>query len=224
MGNAAVKEFQEAELQEATIAEEKCISADLISSEILTILAKTKTMAKTTSYETEEGKVYATSKATTFGGKNTFSDADGKVVAVVKVKQGLKTDTSSIFRTKPSYEDQASIAEKETDDGEALYLFATIETKKGMATATSTYSIVTGEADGEPVLETVLIGKKLKAMAFYAEVRTVDELLIAKSCVAGGMTGKVEMSAGVDLLAVAIVAQSVAPGGAGSAGALAGSI
>ena len=138
------------------------------------------------------------------------------------MKQGIKTDKTTIFRTKPSYEDQAAVPEKQTDDGEALYLFATIETKKGISTATSTYSIVTGEADGEPVLETLLIGNKLKAMAFYAEIRTVDEVLIAKSCVAGGMTGKVEMSAGVDLLAVAIVAQSVAPGGAGSAGALAG--
>ena len=80
MGNAAVKEFQEAELQEASIPEEKCISADFIASEAVAILAKAKTMAKTTSYETEEGKVYATSKSTTFGGKNTFSDTEGKVV------------------------------------------------------------------------------------------------------------------------------------------------
>lgn len=224
MGNAAVKEFKEATIEDGNILPEKCMSSKLISTETLTILAKIKGISKTTSYETEEGVVYATSKSTTFGGKSTFSDAEGNLLVVVKVKQGIKSDTSSIFRATPSFEGQAAIPEKETEDGAALYLFAMIKTKKSLTTASSTYSIVTGEEDGEPVLETLMTSKKLSAVAFYAEVKTADDVLIAKAALTGkfSSTGKVEMSAGVDILGVAIVAQSVSPGGSASAGGLAG--
>ena len=222
MGNAAVKEFKEATLSEASIDEAKCISSTLVTSDTLLLLAKTKGLSKITKYETKEGKLYASAKSNMSGKKSTITDPDGNFIAFVKVKDGFSSSSTSIFRNIPSFEDQSPLPEKENEDGEALYLFSTIETKKKIKSATSTYSIVIGEEEGEPVLEAIYTGKTLPSLGFYVEVKTNDDVLIGKASTTGkfSATGQVEMASGVDILAVALVSQSVAPGG--SAGALAG--
>lgn len=222
MGNAALQAFKDAPLGETSISDDKCISPKTVSKDSLTLICKTKGISKVTNYETEEGELYFSSKSGTFGKKATVTDVDGSFMAMVKVKSGLTVDSTKIYRSQPSFEGQTADEKNTTEDGEALYLFAVIDTKKKFKTATSTYGIVTGETDGEPVLETLYIGKTLPTMGFYVQIETPEGVCVGKACQVSkfNSNGKCEMSAGVDMFAMSFVAQSVAPGG--SAGALAG--
>jgi len=210
MGNAAVKEFNEKHLGQTSITEEKCISPKLMTSETKNVIGKSTGMNKM-HYETEAGELIASIKANAFGTKSIVSDSNGASLAIIKVKKGFSSDDTSILRTKPAFEGQTAIPEKETEDGEALYLFAKIESHRKLRTALSSYSIVTGEADGESVFEPLYIGKKLPAMGFYVEVETPDGVCIGKMSTTGkfGQRGIVKMTAGVDVVAMCITCSSV---------------
>lgn len=228
MGNAAGKEFEEKELGEtATVDEAKCIAPKLITTaEAHKFERVHKGLSNTVEFKVEgTDEAWLVGKSNAFGSKMSLYDSENAYVALIKCKQGLTTDVSYVYKPTPTYEGQEAVPEKQGPDGEPYYLFAVVNAKRSLTTASATYSVVIGknEDDGEPTLEPLYKSTKISAMSFMALVETVDGVVVGKVVDAPGFSTKVllQVVPGVDFAALVITTQALTGGGA-SAGALAG--
>jgi hypothetical protein len=139
------------------------------------------------------------------------------------------TDTYQLFRASPSFEGQAATADPTGLDGdpimEAFYLWAQVDTKRGLMDGTNTFRVVTGGTEEAPIFGAPLYsGKKLSNMHFYAQVHNAEGALVAKAYTGKGMFNnnpELDVAAGVDLVAT-IACTSYLCGGGSPAGGLAG--
>lgn len=225
MGNAAAKEFEEKELGETTSLDEtKSILPKLITNEALKFERIHHGMSNKVEFKVvESGDLWISCKSNAFGSKMSVYDSDENYVATVKCKKGFTSDVSYVYKPTPTFEGQSAVPDKKGPNDEPYYLFAVINAEKSLTTASATYSICTGEEDGEPTLEPIYKASKISAMSFMALIETVDGIAVGKAVDAPGFSSKVmvQVVSGVDFVALTLVAQAVSPGGS-SAGALAG--
>lgn len=91
-----------------------------------------------------------------------------------------------------------------------MYLFAKIETSRSGTDIHSTYSVVTGKDE----MKVLYKGKRIISSSFKALVETDDGTAVAKiSSVMGPAKLTLEVASGVDLAAVILTGQAVAPNG-----------
>jgi hypothetical protein len=125
----------------------------------------------------------------------------------------MKEGHHAYYKAGPVYEGQAS----EKVDDKDLYMFAKLETSRSGADVHSTYSVVTGKDDeGKPIFLPLYKAKRITAPSFKALVETVEEepKPVAKISSQMGLARlKLEVSSGVDLAAVILTGQGVAPNG-----------
>lgn len=90
-----------------------------------------------------------------------------------------------------------------------LYGFAKIDTKRGMLSASCTYSIMIGDDN----FEQLYMGEKISAMGFFALMKENDVVVAkAKTQTKGiGMKPVIEAAPGVDLLAVVLMGYAMSP-------------
>ena len=141
----------------------------------------------------------------------------------------MTTSTLYICKKTPSFKGQKAVSDEDLkkagiEEGTELYIFAVIDSKRGMATGKGTYSLVTGEGKDESdfELKDMYNAEKLSSMGYQAIFKEAEsESVIAKAATKGvSMTPTIEFTKGVDPVALIMLGQTLA--GDGSAGALAG--
>ncbi len=227
MGNAAAKEWKSTEISDGK---------DILNNESLSILPSLVTEQATRAES--KGKQWITSATDAFlwstkqvgmiKSHSLVMDEEGKTFATVIIeKSGLTFTTNFVCKSSPTFEGQDPLTAEELkkagiEEGTVLYKFSKIHTERKMATATSTYSIVTGKDDeGELTLQTLYTAEKLSAMGFMGIVREGETPVAKVQTVGMKMKPVVESAAGVDLLAVVLIGYTLA-GGDNAAGAMAG--
>ena len=226
MGNAAAKELKAMELSDACLIlknESMSITSTLVTK------ATTKAEAKGKKWLTSNGDfLWATKQVGMIKSHSLIKDKDDNTFATVIVeKMGLNSVINFVCKPSPTFEGQDPLTADELkkagiEEGTILYKFSKLDTVRKMTTATSAYSIVTGkDDDGALTYETLYTGEKLSAMGFLAIIKEGD-IAVAKAKTSGmTMIPKVEVSAGVDILAVDLMGYSLS-GGENAAGAMAG--
>ena len=156
-----------------------------------------------------------------------IQDEEKKTLATIIVeKMGINSVVNYVCKSTPSFEGQEPLTADELkkaniEEGTVLYKFSKIDTVRQMTTATSTYSIVTGnQEDGSFTLEAVYTAEKLSAMGFFGIVKESDVEVAKVKTVGLKQKPICEAAVGVDLLAVVLMGYTLA--GGDSAGALAG--
>jgi len=234
----AVREFHDAKIAESGGAQQtQCSSSGMHTDKPLTLSYSTTTSCVSFDgagcWVTADGIVAMMFESRTRMFRDPIhicKDASGNPVAVVKPKTGMFADTYKIFRAVPSYEGQAPTEDPTRLSGDPLlpqfFLWAQVDTKRGVMGGTNTFRLVTGGTAAEPSFsEPVYSGEKLASMSYYAQVRNAKGEVVLKAQMGKGLFNinpVVEVSAGVDLAAVAACAAFLLPTSAGAAGALAG--
>ena len=95
-------------------------------------------------------------------------------------------DTYRLYRPVASFEGQAAAPENPTKLKEPIleeyYLWAQVDTKRGLAVGNNTFRLVTGGTTDAPVFGDVLYtGEKLNSIHFFATVKDADGTLITKA-------------------------------------------
>lgn len=229
MGNSAAKEWKSTELSRA-----KTISANELLSILPSLVSKEATRAES------KGKTWMTSDAETLlwstqnvgmiKSHSVISDKDGNIFAVnITEKMSMTTVVNFVCKSTPSFEGQEPLSAKELKragiaDRTVVYKFSKIDTVRKMTTAKATYSVVTGKGEnGEDfTFQTLYTGDKLSSMGFMAIFKEED-IPVAKAQIVGmKMKPIIEVSPGVDMLAVVLMGYALSSGDANAAGALAG--
>lgn len=232
MGNAAAKQVESAvvvDVSTLVLDESSSIASSLVTKEKMS--AKVKGMSMNTWVNASTGDIlYSSKNKGLIKSHAILLDAEEKEVAiVVTAKKGMTTSTLYIGKKTPSFEGQKAVSNEDLkkagiEEGTELYVFAVIDSKRGMATGKGTYSLVTGEGKDESgfELKDMYIAEKLSSMGYQAIFKEAEsESVIAKAATKGfSMTPTIEFTKGVDLVALILLGQTLA--GDGSAGALAG--
>lgn len=210
MGSSASKEVDDTVLGECTLHKE---NVDVIFDGAVTETVLKHVKGKGSSYiDVETGKTLITFKDKGMMKKHTLIISDDRIVAYsIATKKGMASCTSFILREQPTFKGQEpidgdSLAKAGLEKGMKLYGFAKIEMKKpSMTTATSIYSIVTGNEE----FKVLYVAEKLSAMNFHCIVKTVDDVPILKASMKGiSFHITAEVSAGVDISAAVLTGQS----------------
>ena len=223
MGASSSKQWDELSLAPAkSITENK---ASAISSALVTT-------SETTHAKASSGKswindaddvLWTIQPVSRFKSHSYIQDKDGNRIAVIiSHRKGMTSCTNYICKFEPSYDKQDPLTTEQLEKASLekdmkIYGFAKIDTSRGMSTAKSTYSVVTGDDIFQPLYE----GEKLSKLGFYAVFKE-GGVTMAKARTKGmSMKPCVEVAAGVDLLAVVLMGYALA-GDESAAGALAG--
>mmetsp|Transcript_17540 Transcript_17540/g.26571 ORF Transcript_17540/g.26571 Transcript_17540/m.26571 type:complete len:237 (+) Transcript_17540:132-842(+) len=232
MGNAAAKQVESAVVVDSSTLlkdDSLSIASSLISKEKMS--AKLKGTKMNTWVDASTGNILYTSKSKGLIKSHAIIlDAEEKEIAiVVTAKKGMKSSTLYIGKKTPSFKGQKAASDEDLkkagiEEGTELYAFAVIDAKRGLSTGKGTYSLVTGEGKDESdfELKDVYTAEKLSSMGYQALFKEAEsESIIAKAATKGvAMTPTIEFAAGVDMVALILLGQTLA--GDGSAGALAG--
>ena len=236
MGNSAAKEVQNAELGNGSLLqnESSSISSSLISGEEGTnAKCKGKTWYSFKLEGTaimEEAVLFSMKHKGMIKSHTIVNDiSDNMIAVVITEKMGMASVTNFICKPMPTFDGQAPLTSDELkkagiDESTVLFKFSKIDTKRGLSSGTSTYSIVSGKEDGAEsslTLKELYTAEKLSAMGFQALFKEGD-VIVAKAATKGmAMTPNVEASSGVDLLAVVLIGYTLA-GDNSAAGGMAG--
>lgn len=228
MGNAAAKEWKSTELSDA-----KTVSANESLSILPSLVSKQATRAES------KGKTWITSEAGLLlwstksvgmiKSHSVISDKDDNVFAVnITEKMGMTSVINFVCKSAPSFEGQEPLSADDLkragiEEGTVLYKFSKIDTVRKMTTAKTTYSVVTGKGEsGEDfAFQTLYTGDRLSALGFMAIIKEGDVAVAKAQTVGIKMKPIVEVSPGVDILAVVLMGYALASGDS-NAGALAG--
>ena len=228
MGAAAVKQFVDEPIESGTLTGTmgKCISSAAVSTAPMKIKVKSNAMNKSSQLidESTGETLYTCSASLGFMKLTvTVTDKDGSLVAVATGKDGFSEASFRVLKPSPAFKGQP--AAPETGPGEeALYPFAKCDLIKGMLSCTAKYNVTKGDEEGQPLPVPLYEAKKIKALTlFLLRVENMDGHLVAK-CGQPKMTSNsvvIEVGAGVDIVAVALlstfvgVATTSAGGGVG---------
>ena len=232
MGNTAAKQVKSTVVVDASTLlkdESSSIASSLVTKEKMS--AKLKGMSMNTWVNASTGDIlYSSKNKGLIKSHAILLDAEEKEVAIaVTAKKGMTTSTLYICKKTPSFDGQKAVSDEDMkkagiEEGTELYVFAVIDSKRGMATGKGTYSLVTGEGKDESdfELKDMYNAEKLSSMGYQAIFKEAEsESVIAKAATKGvSMTPTLEFAKGVDLVALIMLGQTLA--GDGSAGALAG--
>lgn len=221
MGIGASKQWEAAELSTANAITKNLASG--ISSELVT-KSTTAAESKGKSWIDSESNVLWTAKPVARFKPHSFihDKNDNLIAVVISHRLSMNSCTNYICKLTPSYENQEAMTEEQLtksslDKTMKLYGFAKIDTKRGMSSASCTYSIMVGDDKFEPLYT----GEKLSAMGFFVLMKEND-VVVAKAHTKGiRMKPVIEVAPGVDLLAVVFMGYALAGDGS-AAGALAG--
>ena len=224
MGNAAAKEaINTTPLGDGKLEDSMIIAPGLVTTAATVLKGKNKLWV----IEESDATFFKFKSKGLFKTHSLVEDAKGTVVAtVITKKTGLASSTNYICKSTPTFEGQEKLDAEQLkksgiDEGVELYAFGIIDTKLTMASAKSTYSVITGKEGDDFALTEVYTAEKLSAMNFYAMFKQGDTL-VAKAHMKG-MTvfPTLEVAAGVDVLAIVCIGNTLV-GDSSSAGAMAG--
>jgi len=216
MGNAAAKQRQEnATLGDGKLQKGQAIATSLVSTSTVQATGKGSTWMQ------GESALFSFEHKGLIRSHTLVKDASGTVVATLIIhKKGFNSCTNYICKAEPAYAGQPALTVEQLHkvnlpEDTKIYPFGIIETQNGLASAKSTYSLVTGQ----DTVKELYTAEKLSALFFFALFQQ-GETTIAKAHLKV-MTPVLDASAGVDLLAVVCMGNTLVGDGS-SAGALAG--
>lgn len=226
MGNAAGKEYKSTELSDAKT---------ILANEALSIVPSLITKQATTAECKGKNWIISDTQAFLWGAKQVgtlhshtliLDEEKNRIATVIIEKMKMTSVINYICRSTPTFEGQDPLTADQLkkagiDKETVLYGFSKIATKREMSTASSTYSIVTGQDDKEELtFQTVYTGEKLSSMGLLGIIKE-DGTEVAKVRTKGmKMKPIAEAAVGVDLLAVVLIGYTLA--GNDSVGGLAG--
>merc|ERR1712046_294783 len=137
---------------------------------------------------------------------------------VVCYMRGMNKNEMKVYRDIPAYEGQLptqDTVKKAPADKKTLYQFASLMEQTTMSgTGHATYSIITGEgSEGKFAMTPLYQSRKLGSMKYLAIIEDMNGVAIAKGAQKGMTGAQVEITAGVDMVAVVLTGSCMSGSG-----------
>lgn len=228
MGNQTFKEFEEKSIDVGSMKGTESYLLSSVTKEESTFEISSKGLTgKRTNYLINDEIVYR-SKSNLSGKRYTFTDGDNQFLSFQVITTKFKGSDTWIYKSTPTFEGHAASDEKLEDDKDTtLYLVAHMQSKDTMTTAECSIKVVTGVDEGGESgfqWEEIMKAYKISTMGFNVYIEDMDGKCIAKCTPKGKMSfsPKIVIAQGTDPVLIFNAIMTTAPGGGGSAGALAG--
>uniref|UniRef100_A0A7S2VZV9 Uncharacterized protein n=1 Tax=Eucampia antarctica TaxID=49252 RepID=A0A7S2VZV9_9STRA len=220
MGNKAAKEFKALELGTGHLDADgpSCISSKLVFHEKNSFQSTIKKQDIYWSYG-DSSKVAFTNKTPSLKALNTqiITDAEGKLLAVIKKKSDLKIEVISFYCPTPCFDKQEATPEiREDPEGKdmPMYLKSIIERVGTFKVEVAAYMVTGVDESGEVTKKLSYTAEQIDSLQFMALVKAADGTPVGKLVMTGKLGGfAVETAPKVDVPIVIILACSVRTGG-----------